>query len=142
MRRELSNAFGKTYLTINYDAVNNWVYNNWIGYQTHAGILVGAEAGLEVLMKRQCPYLLNDNSLVVGPWDHAVEWIAQDWTPRAIAGGLTHFAHVVDPGSLAALSAEAMHTSIGDYFQMRTFGSLAEAQTWLRHAQSPGRVLR
>jgi hypothetical protein len=135
MRKEVSNAFGKVYLTIEYDAARHVVYNNWMGYQTLAGIQAGADACLTMLQESHCPYLLNDNSLVVGPWDHAVEWIATDWTPRAIAGGLTHFAHVVSSESLAALSAQAMHTSIGDYFQMHTFASVADAQRWLEQAR-------
>ncbi|MCB2408893.1 STAS/SEC14 domain-containing protein [Hymenobacter lucidus] len=135
MKKEISNAFGKVYLTIEYNAEKHLVYNNWIGYQTHAGIVTGANACLEVLQQAGCPYLLNDNTLVVGPWDHAVEWIATAWTPRAIAGGLTHFAHVVSPESLAALSAQTMHTSIGTYFQMKTFGNADEAQAWLRAAR-------
>ena len=83
----------------------------------------------------KCAYLLNDNRLVTGPWDHAVDWIAQDWAPRAIADGLTHFAQVVSPESFAAVSGELMHARIGTYFQMRTFGRLEEAQQWLREAQ-------
>ncbi|MBC6989809.1 STAS/SEC14 domain-containing protein [Hymenobacter sp. BT491] len=135
MKTEITNAFGKVYLTIEYDQAKHWVYNNWIGYQTHAGIVAGADACLVILSQQHCPYLLNDNTLVVGPWDHAVEWIATDWTPRAIAQGLTHFAHVVSPESFAALSAEAMHNSIGEYFQMQIFGSVAAAQEWLQQAR-------
>ncbi|TGE18973.1 STAS/SEC14 domain-containing protein [Hymenobacter elongatus] len=135
MRKEISNAFGKVYLTIEYDAEKQVVYNNWVGYQTHAGIVAGANACLEILQENSCALLLNDNSLVVGPWDHAVEWIATDWTPRAIAAGLTHFAHVVSSESLAAMSAQAMHTSIGSYFHMHTFGDVAHAQEWLRQAR-------
>ena len=135
MRKEISNAFGKVYLTIEYDAAKHLVYNNWIGYQTLAGIQAGADACLAILRQTKCAYLLNDNSLVVGPWDHAVEWIANDWTPRAIAGGLTHFAHVVSAESLAAMSAQSMHASIGEYFHMHTFGKVAEAQRWLEQAR-------
>lgn len=135
MPTELTNGFGKVYLTIAYDTANQWVYNNWIGYQTHPGIVAGANACLPLLQEHACPYLLNDNRQVTGPWDHAVEWIITDWAPRALALGLTHFAHVVSPESLAALSAEAMHTGIGGRLQMRMFGLMEEAQAWLREAQ-------
>jgi hypothetical protein len=135
MPTELTNGFGKVYLTITYDAANQWVHNNWIGYQTHAGIVAGATACLPFFQEHACPYLLNDNRQVTGPWDHAVEWIVTDWAPRALALGLTHFAHVVSPESLAALSAEAMHTGIGGRLQMRMFGNMEEAQRWLREAQ-------
>lgn len=135
MPTELINGFGKVYLTIEYDTINQWVYNNWIGYQTYIGIITGADACLHPLLENRCPYLLNDNRQVIGPWDHAVEWIATDWAPRAIEQGLTHFAHVVSPESLAAVSAEAMHTSIGNRLQMRMFSDIDEAQAWLRVAQ-------
>ena len=135
MPTKLTNGFGKIYLTIDYDAANHWVCNNWIGYQTYTGIVAGADACLHPLRENNCSYLLNDNREVIGPWNHAVEWIVADWAPRAIAQGLTHFANVVSPESMAALSAEAMHLGIGGRLQMRMFGTFTDAQAWLREAQ-------
>lgn len=132
---ERTNGFGKVYITIEYEAANHWVYNNWIGYQTYVGIIAGADACLQPLRDHNCPYLLNDNTQVIGPWDHAVEWIVTNWAPRAIQQGLTHFAHVVSPESLAAISGEAMHIGIGGSLQMRMFGDITEAKTWLHEAQ-------
>ncbi|QNH63539.1 STAS/SEC14 domain-containing protein [Hymenobacter sediminicola] len=137
MALELTNGFGNVYLTIAYDAVNHWLYNNWIGYQTHNGILAGADACLGPLREHACAYLLNDNRLVIGPWDHAVEWIVSDWAPRAAQQGLTHFAHVVSPESMAAQSADAMHLGLGGRLQMRMFGDINSAQAWLREARQP-----
>ncbi|MBT9394251.1 STAS/SEC14 domain-containing protein [Hymenobacter sp. NST-14] len=135
MALELTNGFGKVYLTIEYNPASEWVYNNWVGYQTYTGIVAGADACLAPLREHACPYLLNDNRQVLGPWDHAVEWIVTDWAPRAIAQGLTHFAHVVSPESLAAISAEAMHIGIGGKLQMKMFGDIDEAADWLRQAR-------
>ena len=78
MPTELTNGFGKVYLAIEYDAANGWVYNNWIGYQTYTGIIAGADACLYPLRENACAYLFNDNREVIGPWDHAVEWIVTD----------------------------------------------------------------
>ena len=135
MPTKLTNAFGKVYLTIEYDGANNWVYNNWLGYQTQPGIVAGANACLVPLQSNACAYLLNDNREVVGPWDHAVEWIVTDWAPRAVAQGLTHFANVVSPESMAALSAEAMHLGLGGRLQMRMLGNIDEAKAWLHKEQ-------
>lgn len=135
MPTELVNGFGKIYLTIDYDAANNWVYNNWIGYQTYVGVISGADACLLPLREHGCAYLLNDNRQVIGPWDHAVQWVATDWAPRAASQGLTHFANVVSPESMAALSAEAMFLGIGTRLQMRMFGDIDSARAWLREAQ-------
>lgn len=135
MPTELVNGFGKVYLTIAYDSTNRWVYNNWIGYQTYTGIITGADACLPTLQEHTCPYLLNDNRQVLGPWDHAVEWIVTNWAPRAIAGGLTHFAHVVSPESLAAQSAKSMLLGFEGQLTMHMFDNIEEAQAWLRTAQ-------
>jgi len=135
MLTELVNGFGKIYLTIDYDAVNNWVYNNWIGTQTYVGVIAGADACLPPLRENSCAYLLNDNRQVIGPWDHAVQWIATDWAPRAANQGLTHFANVVSPESMAALSAEAMYLGIGERLRIRMFGDIDAARAWLHEAQ-------
>jgi len=135
MSKELINGFGKVYLTIAYDAANNWVHNSWVGYQTYVGIVAGADACLLPLRENQCAYLLNDNQQVIGPWDHAVNWIVTNWAPRAIAQGLTHFANVVSPESLAASSAQSMALGLDEQLQMRLFANMQAAQNWLHEAQ-------
>lgn len=128
------NGFGKVYHTIEYDPTNKWVYSNWIGHQTYIGIMAGADSGLHLLEEHNCTLLLNDNREVVGPWDHAVEWIVSNWAPRAIALGLTHFANVVSRESMAALSADAMQLGLNGQLQMRSFGDIDQAKAWLRAA--------
>ena len=131
----LTNGFGKVYLHIMYDETNHWVYNDWIGYQTYVGIVAGAEACLGPLAEHHCAYLLNDNRQVIGPWDHAVEWIVTNWAPRAIASGLTHFANVVSAESLAASSAQSMAVGLNGQLQMALFSDIEKAKQWLRGAQ-------
>ena len=137
MKKELCNAFGAVFLTIEYDVVNKWIYNNWIGYQTPENIISGGTSYLEILEETKCPYLLNDNRKVIGPWDHAIDWIAKDLAPRAIVAGLTHLAHIACPDSLAAKSVKKMKKEISAILQMhiQIFESLDEAQEWLREAQ-------
>jgi hypothetical protein len=135
MSIELRNGYGKVYLITGYDADNHWVYNEWIGYQTYASVAAGAEACLPLLRDHACPYLLNDNRRVIGPWDFAVTWIVTYWVPRAIELGLTHFANIISPEAMAALSARAMQTGIGDRLQLRLFDRIEEAQAWLREAR-------
>ncbi|RZK31798.1 MAG: STAS/SEC14 domain-containing protein [Hymenobacter sp.] len=135
MPTELTNGFGKVYLVIEYDAANQWVHNDWIGYQTYVGIVAGADASLLALRENHCAYLLNDNRQVIGPWDHAVEWIVSNWAPRAIAQGLTHFANVVSPEALAASSARSMSLGLNGQLQMQLFSEVAQAHAWLHAAQ-------
>ncbi len=132
---DLTNGFGKVYLRIAYDAASHWVYNDWIGCQTYVGIVAGADAYLLPLAENRCAYLLNDNCQVIGPWDHAVEWIVTNRAPRAITSGLTRFANVVSPESLAASSAQSMALGLEGQLQMHLFSDMQEAQQWLRGAQ-------
>ena len=66
------------------------------------------------------------------------EWIVTDWAPHATAQGQTHFANMVSPESLAALSAGAMQMGLSDWLQMRMFGTVEDAQAWLRTVQQHG----
>jgi hypothetical protein len=66
MKKELKNEAGQIFLTIEFDALNQWVYANWSGYQTRASIRQGADTYLEISAQYNCPYLLNDNRLVAG----------------------------------------------------------------------------
>jgi hypothetical protein len=135
MPTDLINGFGKVYLRIDYDAANHWVCNEWIGYQTYIGILAGADACLPPLLENNCAYLLNDNRQVIGPWDHAVEWIVTNWARRAIAQGLTHFANVVSPETMAAGSAQSMAIGLHGQLQMHMFDNVEAAHEWLHEAQ-------
>lgn len=138
MKTEIRNAFGEVYLTIEYHEASHLVYNNWLGYQTYPGIIAGANTCLKIIEEHQCSFLLNDNSGVVDPWDHAMEWLAADWAPRAKTAGLTHFAHVVSPETFAAFSAQSLHAEFNSQFQMRIFDSIIEGLNWLRATQIKG----
>ena len=135
MRNELTNCFGKIFISIEYDPQHRWVYNNWIGYQSYENVLAGANACLESFVRHKCARLLNDNRQVVGPWDHATDWIASDWTPRALRAGLRCIAHVVDKQTLAGMSAQELHRKVGHIFEMKVFDDMEEAKTWLQHCQ-------
>ncbi|SNC77599.1 hypothetical protein SAMN06265337_4193 [Hymenobacter gelipurpurascens] len=135
MPLELTNPLGNKYLSTRYDSDNQWVYNDWIGYQTFDSVFDGAEACLQLLQKHSCSYLLNDNRRVLGRWDHSMLWVLTDWVPRAIEVGLTHFAHVVQPDAMAMLSAEALTRGVGKGLQVVLFDDMEKAKSWLREAQ-------
>ncbi len=130
MKQEVRNSLGKLFLTTQYELAHHWVYNNWIGYQSFDSIVQGANVCLGLIAASGSACLLNDNREVLGPWNHAVEWIASDWTPRAVANGLQYFAHVVSDDSLAKVSSEEMHQKV-EGFEMRMFSDIEEAKSWL-----------
>jgi hypothetical protein len=131
----LTNDEGSVHLTIRYDAANHWVYTNWIGYQTFENVVAGAMAYLGPVRENKCAYLLNDNRQLLGLWHHSLEWAVTTWRALAMEAGLTHFAHVVAPDSMATVTADAFHKGIHRDFHMRVFADIEEAKAWLREAQ-------
>jgi hypothetical protein len=131
MKKELYNSLGKAFFTCEYDPQDNLILNNWIGYQTFDKVVAGSKACLDELRKRKCSRVLNDNSLVSGPWDHANTWIKEEWMPQAMAAGLQYFAHVVNPNTLAEASALSMHRNARGLFWMQVFSNRSEAKVWL-----------
>ncbi|WP_054412936.1 hypothetical protein [Hymenobacter sp. DG25A] len=137
--QQFTNSFGKVFLTVHHDAHHQWIYNEWRGLLSTDAVMQGCVGVLEVLRQTKCPHMLNDNRAVVGSWNQANDWIAQEWMPQALAAGLTRFAHVVAPGIFGQASAEEMHQRVGNLFEMRLFEDLQHARQWLQEAAAlPG----
>lgn len=134
MKRELLNSFDKLFLTIEFDAANQWIYNNWVGVLPTEKVIQGCQATIDFLRENRCPNMLNDNREVIGSWNSANDWIATNWVPQVLALGLKRFALVVSPGIFGQASAEEMVTRVGTQLEMRLFGDIELAQDWLRGA--------
>jgi hypothetical protein len=109
MRTTLTDDAGGVSTIIQYDAANHWVHNTWFGYHTFESMTTAANVCLLPLKEYQCPYLLNDHRRLLGLWDHSVRWGVTEWLPRTLEAGLTHFAHVITPDSMATLAADALY---------------------------------
>jgi hypothetical protein len=72
--------------------------------------------------------ILNDNTLVVGPWHLAAQWTADKWFPAMIHAGLQHFAWVLPGNVFAELSAKRA-LPVGGV--VTTFSTYDDAFTWL-----------
>ncbi|WP_439880057.1 hypothetical protein ACSX1A_12910 [Pontibacter sp. MBLB2868] len=137
--QELKSHTDKLYLTIYYDQQNDWIYNKWEGYITPDNVKLGCLAILDAFAKFHTSYGLNDNKEVVGTWDQAVNWIDEEWTPRAIALGLRYFSHVVDKDAFAAASAADLLSRVEDKIYMRIFENVVDARQWLHDCKTVNR---
>ena len=135
MTREVANAFGKVFLTMTYEPQNNLTFNVWQGYLTLDSIMNGSNVGIDFLTQTRCPYLLNDNSQVVGPWFDSVDWLQRLWAPQAQRLGLRYVAHVLQPHTEDDLGLLLQHNPFAGKFELQFFTSLADATTWLRDCQ-------
>ena len=83
---------------------------------------------LDLLKQQRASKVLNDNTLVTGPWKDAAEWTATVWFPDMIEAGLRHFAWIFSPNLFAELSAK-MAMPASDI--VKSFNGLEEARQWL-----------
>jgi hypothetical protein len=83
---------------------------------------------LDLIKQRGIRKILNDNSLVVGPWHHTAEWTHEVWFPAVIEAGLRHFAWVLSKNMFALVSAKK---AMPESSIVRPFGTYEQAYDWL-----------
>ena len=131
MTRELINAFGRVFLTVQVDATNKWVYANWMGYLTSDNVRTGAMAYTTAVANAGYSRVLNDTRLIIGSWDHSLEWVLKEWAPQAAKAGVKQLAMVVAPETLSESTASEFYHSIKE-FEVRMFSNMEDAKAWLR----------
>lgn len=135
MQKEFKTPLGRTFLRMEYDQINNWIYCNWIGYISLESAKTGTNALLELIKETHCPYLLNDNKELLGPFEKANDWIENEVLPKAFANGLRYMAHVLAPNIAGALSGQDLHRRLDVKIDMQLFGDMEKAKAWLRKHQ-------
>jgi len=115
-------------IEITYDTANKYLYCNWIGFQNKQSIMAAGGTILDLLKKKDVTKVLNDNTLVTGPWQEAAEWTSTVWFPDMIKAGLRHFAWVFSRNIFSELSAKKAMPA-NDI--VKSFNELEEARQWL-----------
>ncbi len=124
----MESLFKAKNIEIFYDTANKYLYCNWIGFQNKQSIMESGGVILEQLKNKGVVKVLNDNTLVTGPWEKAAEWTSTVWFPEMIDAGLLHFAWIFSPNIFSALSAKkAMPANE----IVKSFKSLEEGRKWL-----------
>jgi len=130
MPQQLTNSFGKVFLTIHKDDLNKWIYVNWIGYLTEENVKAGAAAYTLALANAGFNCVLNDTRHVIGSWNHSLNWVLQQWSPNAAKAGLKHFAMITTPETFADSTAATFYAHL-KAFQAQVFDDVEIAKQWL-----------
>lgn len=120
--------------TLTFDEQNRWLCATWRGFVDNAEATQGATNYLHVLRQYPCPYLLNDNLHLHGPWFDSLEWLQRTWTPQARQLGLRYVAHVTHRFR-DELATIRLYQPFAQQFEVQLFDNIAEAETWLRSCQ-------
>ncbi|TGD81317.1 hypothetical protein [Hymenobacter wooponensis] len=117
---------------LEFDEGEGWLRAIWLGYVDPMEAYNGAENFLKAMQDLHCPYLLNDNSKLSGPWFDSVEWLRSVWVPRAVHLGLRYIAHVVQPHDLLDEAANTDAYAFDDQLRLQLFDDVPSAEEWLR----------
>ena len=120
---------------LTYDEQEQWIRATWIGFVTPDEAHSGANRFLDAMSALHCPYLLNDNSCLRGPWFDAFDWLRRVWAPQVVAMGLRYIAHVAQPHDLAHAAQVLDAQSFGGQVEVQLFDNVCQAEMWLRDQQ-------
>lgn len=116
-------------ITINRDPETNILFCTWIGKQNEKVLKQSGAKMKELFIEHKCTRILNDNTQVIGTWDHSTQWVTNEWFPGMIEIGLKKFAWVLATDVYAQVSAYRVSPGIDI---IKTFISKEEALKWLK----------
>jgi hypothetical protein len=126
--------------TLTFDEPNGWLRATWRGFIDSEEANYGASQYLEQLATISCPYLLNDNTGLRGPWFDSLDWLMRIWAPQAARMGLRYVAHVVQADTRHDTITEAPLNPATCLFDLQLFDNVLMAEEWLHTCQTKARV--
>lgn len=126
--------------TLTFDEPNGWLRATWRGFIDSEEANYGASQYLEQLATIRCPYLLNDNTGLRGPWFDSLDWLMRIWAPQAARMGLCYVAHVVQADTRHDTITEAPLNPAACLFDLQLFDNVPMAEEWLHTCQTKARV--
>jgi len=134
-RKKKQVYFAHDYINIEYDLANDWLYTDWIGYQTEGTVREGCTKMLEALTKFNLTKVLNDNTHVLGIWTPAAQWLGTVWFPQMKQAGLKQFAWIYSPSALSQFSTNETLKETDDRSIIQTFYNAEDAKKWLKESE-------
>lgn len=122
--------------TLTFDESGQWLRATWRGFIDSQEAFRGAENYLNQLADIRCPYLLNDNTALHGPWFDSLDWLLRIWAPQAARMGLRYVAHVVQNDTKHDTITDAPRQLTTPLFEIQVFDQIADAEEWLRSCQT------
>jgi len=131
MNHELKDSNGRVYLTISVDNTNQLIYVEWSGYLSEEFVTTGAMAYLKIMEENNYHSVINDNTMVIGTWDHSMNWVLTNWATQAAKSGLTHLAMLFRDHTSAESSALTLYNKVSA-FQVKVFNDKDQAINWIK----------
>ncbi len=117
-------------LTLEYNAVEDYIVATWHGAFTRDVIKQGYEQILFFMQKEHCHKLLDNHYDVQGLWVEVTDWLAYDWHPRAEKAGLQYHAAVYSQDYFSRLSTDRAINMVRQGIA-KGFETTENAEGWL-----------
>ncbi len=128
---ETDTYYKDPYITIAYNQQNQQLEVDWKGFQNLSSIQNGCMKMLDILKKKNCAKVINDNRNVQGTWSEAAEWVGIEWFPQMEKAGLRYFAWVFSPSTFSQLSAKKAINMKEGKVTTQFFTDISSANKWL-----------
>ncbi|MGY4537972.1 PAS domain S-box-containing protein [Mucilaginibacter sp. UYNi724] len=118
-------------MLVTYDEPLACIVSEWEGFHSLHTIKTGCLKLLNFVVDKQAKLILNDNIKVIGTWNDAVEWVANEFFPMLQNAGVTHIAWVYSSSTFSRLSADMTIANLNGNIVVETFEDSAIAKQWL-----------
>jgi PAS domain S-box-containing protein len=124
-------------IRVEYDAAARYAIAEWEGFHSLHSIKTGCLKLLTVVSDNRAKYILNNNADIMGTWNEAVDWVANEFFPMLEKAGVTHIAWVYSPSAFGKLSADMTIANINGNITVNTFKDTIAAKKWLNQMNKP-----
>ena len=121
-------------VTVSWDSQNKWISVDWRNMPSKETVEKGCREILALLIRQGATRVFNDNRRVTGTWVGASNWVAEEWFPKMIAGGLIKFAWIESPISTLSVISAKKSVSKNKPGVIKLFKNGLDAEKWLRGA--------
>lgn len=116
-------------IVISHEPGSDILICTWVGKQDEKALKAAGEKMRELFIAHHCTKILNDNTNVIGQWNHSTQWASNEWFPAMAELGLKKFAWVLATDAPAQVSAYRVSPGIDI---VKTFLSKEQAMKWLK----------
>lgn len=133
-------CLSRPFITTTYVPAKHIIVGTWQGFAPSKEFRAFSEDMIQLIRNKGCGYVLNDfrGGKAIHPDDQA--WISDEWYPRAIEAGLSHYAFLLSQNVFNQLAVKRINEDIDQPgLNLRYFDNYEEAEQWLVEAQrGPG----
>jgi hypothetical protein len=123
--------FQDTCADVIWDETAKVVIVEWKKFATLEKIQLVLNKSLELLHQKKASKYLGNSSNMAPFSKEAGTWIGEDWTPRAIAGGMKYLAYLVPKSAMTRLTIQNIKSEPLTNYETAYFDNMEAAKAWL-----------